>query len=158
MSDNRMDEDFINNAGKAMLVQEHQKTAVSNQLSQIDISMKNLAELNSSNLDDLDVLLMEAELLCQQQNIDPFAFTIDDFELGLELTTLSAEEKLSIKVDRLEMLEIVTIGDNCEWEEYLNNIEAYAEKNQVDLSQDPFKDLMTGSERAELSERIKLIT
>lgn len=155
MSDNRIDEEFLNSAGKVMLVQEHQKSAVSNQLSQIDISMKSLSELNSSNLDDLDVLLMEAELLCQQQNIDPLTFTMDDFELGLQLTTLSAEEKSSIKVDRLEMLEIVTIGDNCEWEEYLNNIEAYAEKNQVDLSQDPFKDLMTGSERAELSERIQ---
>ncbi|MBC3898518.1 hypothetical protein GH811_02660 [Acetobacterium malicum] len=155
MSDNRMDDEFLNSAGKVMLVQEHQKNAVNNQLSQIDISMKNLSELNSSNLNDLDVLLMEAERLCQQQNIDPLVFTMDDLELGIELTNLSAEEKSSIKIDPLEMLEIVTIGDNCEWDEYLNNIEAYAEKNQVDLSQDPFKGLMTGSERAELSERIQ---
>ncbi|MBC3887446.1 hypothetical protein GH810_03895 [Acetobacterium paludosum] len=155
MSDKRIDEEFINNAGKVLLVQKHQKTDVNNQLSQINISLEHLSELNSNNLENLDVILMEAELLCQQQNIEPLAFTMEDFEFGFELTALSAKEKSSIQVDQLEMLETVAVDDNCEWEEYLNNIEVYAEKNDIDLSRDPFENLMTGSERTQLSERIQ---
>ncbi|MGV8907032.1 MAG: hypothetical protein ACOH15_10560 [Acetobacterium sp.] len=138
MSEKRMDKEFINNVGKVILVQEHQKTDVNNQLLQVNVSLEHLSELNSNNLKDLDVLLMEAELLCQQQNIEPLAFTMDDFEFGLELTTLSAKEKSNIQVDQLEMLEIVVVGDNCEWDEYLKNIEVYAEKNDIDLSRGPF--------------------
>ncbi len=155
MSDKRIDEELINNAGKVLLVQEHQKTEVDNQLSQINVSLEHLSELNSNNLKNLDDLLMEAELLCQQQNIEPLAFTMEDLEFGLELTALTAKEKASIQVDQLEMLETVAIGDNCEWDEYLENIEVYAEKNDIDLSRDPFEYLMTGSERAQLSERIQ---
>lgn len=137
------------------LVQEHQKTEVDNQLSQINVSLEHLSELNSNNLKNLDDLLMEAELLCQQQNIEPQAFTMEDFEFGLELTALSTKEKASIQVDQLEMLETVAVGENCEWDEYLKNIEVYAKKNDIDLSRDPFEHLMTGSERAQLSERIQ---
>ena len=155
MSDKRIDEEFINNAGKVILVQEHQKTGVYNQLSHINVSLEHLSVLNSNNLKNLDDLLIEAELLCQQQNIEPLAFTIEDFEFGLELTALSTEEKSSIHVDQLEMLETVAVGEDCEWDEYLNNIVDYAEKNDLDLSRDPFEHLMTGTERAQLSERVQ---
>lgn len=153
--DDRKDETFMNSAGKAMLIQKHQKNEINEQLSKINHGMENLSELNSNNLDNLDALLMQAEQLCQEQNIDPDAFTIEDLEFGLGLSELSEEEKSGVEVDRLEMLETVSIGDNGEWDEYLINIELYAEKNNIDLSRDPFEELMTVSERAELGERVR---
>ena len=144
-------DELLEQAGKAMLVQNHQGQAIENQLSKIQSSLNNLSEINTNNIDDLDLLIMQAELLCEQQGIDG-----SDYESHIEeIVSLTEEEKSQIQVGNLEMLSTVGSNDNISWQEYMYNISQYAEKNNIDFSKDPFESLMTESEKSEIGKRIR---
>jgi hypothetical protein len=148
-------DELINNAGNAMKIQKHQQQAVQNQLASIGKSIDHLSDINQKNADDLDDLLLQAELLCLQQGMNTSLITEDDRNLGIELSSLTEEEKASIQFEQLKMLDTVDADEDVSWDDYLNNIQEYAEKHQIDLDRDPFEDLMTSAERAEISERIR---
>lgn len=151
MSKKDICDELLEEAGKAMLVQKHQGQAIENQLSKIQSSLNNLSEININNLDNLDLLIMQAELLCEQRGIDT-----SNYESHIEeIVTLTEEEKLQIRFESLEMLSTVGSNDNISWEEYMVSISQYAEKNNIDFSKDPFESLMTEWERAELGKRIR---
>ena len=40
-------------------------------------------------------------------------------------------------------------------EEYINNINEYADRNNVDFSKDPFENLMTDRQKADITKRIR---
>lgn len=144
-------DELLEQAGKAMLVQNHQGQAIENQLSRIQSSLNNLSEININNIDDLDSLIMQAELLCEQQGMD-----LSDYESHIEeIASLTEEEKSQIQVGSLEMLSTVGSNDNISWQEYMDNISQYAEKNNIDFSKDPFESLMTESEKSEIGKRIR---
>ena len=145
----------LNKAGKAMLVQKHQKFSVEGQLGKIESSLEDLSKMNTQNLDTLDSLLLQAESLSARQGIEPTSILQEDINNGLELMALTEEEKSNMNVPQFDMLDTVEVSDDISWDEYLNNIETYAEKNDIDLSRDPFEDLMTESERAKIAERIR---
>ena len=151
MSEKYIDDKLLEEAGQAMLAQKHQQQGIENQLSKIQASLNNLTEINDDNLDNLDLLIMQAEALCEQQGLN-----INNYESNTkEIVTLTEEEKLQIQVENIEMLSTVTINDNISWEEYISNIKEYAEKNNIDFSKDPFEDLMTEAEKAEIGRKIK---
>lgn len=124
MSEKYIDDELLEQAGQVMLVQKHQEQDIEKQLSKIQVSLNNLSGINDDNLDNLDLLIMQAEALCQQQGL-----YINNYGSNTkEIVTLTEEEKLQIKVENLEMLSTVTINDNISWEEYISNIKKYAEK------------------------------
>lgn len=150
MSKKNIRDELLKQAGKAMLVQKHQGQAVENQLYKIQSSLDSLSEINIDNMDNLDLLIKQAELLCEQEGIDPSNYE----RYTEEVVKLTEEEKLQIQVEKLEML--TTIGtNNISWQEYMSNIGKYAEKNNIDFSKDPFESLITESERAEIGKRIR---
>lgn len=151
MSPKYKDDELLEQAGQAMLAQKYQKQDIEKQLGKIQTSLNNLSEINDDNLDNLDLLIMQAEALCQQQGLN-----INNYENNTkEIVTLTEDEKLQIQVENIEMLSTVTINDNISWEEYMSNIKQYAEKNNIDFSRDPFEDLMTEAEKAEIGKKIK---
>ncbi|MFD3447116.1 hypothetical protein ACFDTO_21175 [Microbacteriaceae bacterium 4G12] len=151
MSKKDICDELLEQARKAMLVQKHQGQAIDNQLSKIQSSLHNLSEINADNLDNLDLLMMQAELLCEQQGIDT-----SNYESHIEeIVTLTEEEKSQIQVGNLEMLSTVGSNNHMSWQEYMSNISHYAEKNNLDFSKDPFESLMTEAEKAEIGNRIK---
>lgn len=151
MSPKYIDDELLKQSGQAMLVQKHQEQDIEKQLSKIQVSLNNLSGINDDNLDNLDLLIMQAEALCQQQGLD-----INNYESNTkEIVTLTEEEKLQIQVENIEMLSTVTINDNISWEGYMSNIKQYAEKNNIDFSRDPFEALMTEAEKAEIGKKIK---
>ena len=150
----QINDQILTNAGKAMEVQKHQQNLVKTQLGKIDQSLDTLSKINSQNDLDLDKLIRQAELLSQQQGIESDSITLADMEEGRKFTTLTEEEIESIQVNPLDLLDTVDVEDRS-WEDYLANIEQYAEKHQMNLSGDPFERLMTSTERAEISERIR---
>lgn len=151
MPQKHIKDEVLQQAAKSMLVQKHQGQAVEKQLGKINSSLNDLSEINNKNLDELDLLLMQAELLCQEQGLDTNNYKdyINDIDL------LSEEEKSQIKVDKLEMLSVVGVSHNISWEEYMNNINSYAEKNKINFSKDPFENLMTEAEKSEIGKRIR---
>ncbi|WP_300379458.1 hypothetical protein [Clostridium sp.] len=151
MSEKYIDDDLLKQAGQAMSGQKYQEQAIENQLNKIQGSLNNLSEINNDNLDNIDLLIMQAEALCQKQGLN----TNNYESYTKEIVTLTEEERLQLQVENLEMLSTVTINDNISWEEYISNIKEYAEKNNIDFSRDPFEDLMTEVEKAEIGKKIK---
>lgn len=142
---------LLGEAGKSMLVQKHQREAVGKQLGKIQSSIDDLSQINSKNLDDLDLLIKQAEMLCETQGLD-----INDYEeCSDDIVRLTDEEKSQIKFDKLEMISKVGVDDDISWEEYMNNISNYAINNNIDLLKDPFANLMSESEKSEIAKRIR---
>lgn len=154
MSDN-IDDSTIDEAGKALAVQAHQRETVENQLVKTSKTLDTLAEINDKNLSDLDALLLQAERLCSQRGLDTAEISQSDMELGMNIIALSDEEKDTIEVPYFDIISTVAVKDNISWEQYLTNVECYAEKNGIDLSKDPFDTLLTASEQEEIAERIR---
>lgn len=111
-----------------------------------------MSEINSSNLEDLDALLAQAEMLCEEQGID--LSNIDD-TIGENLVILSEEEKSNIKIKQLKLLSTIDDSHDISWEEYISNVNRYAEEHKIDFSKDPFERLMCESEKIEITKRIK---
>jgi hypothetical protein len=55
---------MINDAGKALLAQKNQMESAERQLVKASEAISNLGKLNDDNLSELDKLLLQAEQLC----------------------------------------------------------------------------------------------
>lgn len=146
--------DMLNEAGKAMFVQQNQRNGVQNQLDNIQKEINNLSDINDSNLDELNSLLSMAELICNEQGIDVSKNDCSE-ELQSELYELTEEERNNMKVNTLSMLETIRVDDNTSWKEYISDIEEYAFNNDLDVSKDPFDSLLTENQKHKIRERIK---
>ena len=155
MAKNEIGNELLKQAGQSLMAQNHQRDLVENQLFNIESTLQDLSLLNFENLDNLDELILQAESLFQKQEINMNLVTQDDIDYGLKLIELTEKEKSSIKVIELETIDTINVNDDISWDEYLENLDNYSEKNNIDLTQDPFESLMTAVERAEISERIR---
>lgn len=144
-------DELLEQAGKAMLVQKHQEQAIGNQVSKFQSAINSLSEINMDNSNNLDLLIQQAELLCEQKGI-----AANNYENPIEkIAALTEEEKSLIYVENLEMISIIGNNDNISWQDYMARIEKYAEVHKIDFTKDPFESLMTEAEKLELSKRIK---
>lgn len=150
--------EFLIQAEKAVVIQRHQQNAVEGQIAKIQGVANELASINDSNLSELDRLLDEAEALCELHGIDSSNETLDEAsEINeiLKLIELTEGELEDIKRKPLDEVESIKVREAGTWEEYLADITAYAEKNEIDFSQDMLKQVMTTSERQAVSQQIR---
>lgn len=155
MSNEKIDDKLMNDAGKALIVQSHQREAMENQLTKVSNVLSDLDKLNNSNLEMLDALLLQAENLCKQNGINTDDATQEDIEVGNNLITLSEDEVPKIDLPYFDQLEQIATDDTISWNEYLTNVSVYAEKNGINLARDPFESLMTASEKEKIAKRIR---
>lgn len=147
--------DALYEAGRVMLVQDNQQKQVQDSLAGLQSGIDKLSNINDGNLDDLDSLLKMAESMSLDRGID-----IDNVDYNMnneefDLCKLTQEEKDSIKAVEFKNIDTVEINDETSWDEYINNVERYALENNVDLSKDPFENLLSQEQKREISERIK---
>ncbi len=151
MSEQHNGDKLIKQAAQAMLVQKHQGQAIENQLGKIQSSLADLSDVNNDNLDNLDLLIAQAELLCKENGLG-----INNYkEYTGDIAELTKEEKSKISVNKLEMIDVVGCNDDISWEEYMNNINSYAKRNNIDFSKDPFDNLMTEAEKDDIGKRLR---
>lgn len=154
MSDN-IDNKKMDEAGKSLLAQRKQMENAERQLVKASHAISNLEVLNDDNLSEIDKLLMQAEMLCSAQGIDTSQISEKHIKMGEKLVELSEEEKADIKVPAFEELVTIAIDDTTSWDEYLSNIDKFALKNNIDLTVDPFENLLSQAQKAEIVERIR---
>lgn len=151
MPEKYVGDEVIQQAGKAMLVQKQQGQVVANQVCKIQSSLNELSDINCNNLDKLDWLIMQAESLCEERGLNS-----NNYEEYIgDIVSLTEEEKSQIKVNSLEMIDVVGVSDDISWEQYINNINYYAERNNIDFSKDPFENLMSEAEKSEIGKRMR---
>ena len=73
--------DMLNEAGKAILIQDNQQKKIQSALGDLQTGIDKLSNVNDENLDDLDLLLEMAESMCLDHGIDinNINYDIDNF-------------------------------------------------------------------------------
>jgi hypothetical protein len=138
----------------ALIVQKHQLTSAQAQLGQLDSVLATLNTEQQSNQELLDNLIAQAEAALDTQEI---VFEFEEHETFLvESSLFILPEEASISAELLPHLDSVDVSDSSDWSDYLDRLEHYATRHNVSLSEDPFRELLTPTQRIELEKRIKL--
>lgn len=147
-----MNEDYLKNEGNALKVQKHQLNQSENKLAEIDNILSNMQSKQKEDDFLLDDMLSNMEVLIETTddtiNTD-FQDNILNIEKQLEVTIKSNDLTIVSELDQ------VNFDENISWEEYINSVEKYGFKHNLNLKDDPFKSLMTISQQVELQKKIK---
>ena len=139
----------------AMLVQKHQLNQAENQVGMLGTTLdtiQNRLEQNGSCLDDM---LETMQGLLAQQGIlaDDYDYEVHTEEV--EEFLFISEEEIELCTPQLSLIDTIDFDESMSWDEYINSVEAFAQKNNINLVDDPFRRLMTDTQRSQLEKRIK---
>jgi hypothetical protein len=148
-----MKKDNLKDEGNALRVQKHQLNNSENKLSEIDNILSNIQKEQSNNDDMLNNLLNDMETLLSTNNT-----MVDDEIVKFNLQSLEQElqiETEDLNVSFVSQIDKIDIDDTINWEDYINSVDNYAIKHNINLTEDPFKHLMTKSQQVKLQKKIK---
>ena len=145
----------IDNFGKALLAQKHQREASQQQLDLVNSGLKRLESINDENLSELDRLIMQAEILCEEGSLEAVCTEQDEKKFIYDFVDLTKEEKDSIVVPSFGEVLAIEIDEGASWNEYLKQVHKYAASTKLDLMKDPFDELLSATEKEEIQKRIK---
>lgn len=152
--------DLVDEQAYSLVMQDLQLSSAQAKLGQIDGVMN---QLNS----DLDKILLET-----QDSLNNSEFLIGEVERELlefsivhdeEIIFIVEEEKVAEEIfpiqkssyTPLSLLETITFSKDNSWSDYQRTLKDFQEHNGIYVSEDPFMDLMTPSQKVALQKRIK---
>lgn len=150
----------ITQQANAMLVQKHLVRKSETKIGELS---NELAKLKSEQ-DQVDDLIGEAySLLDSLENSDnkKFLSLSEEFFADFDEDFYFIDNEGYVLEDRprkyhqIEQLELVDYDSNEDWDNLYSVYEQYASKNDIDLSDDPFKKLMTESQLVEFEKMVK---
>lgn len=147
-----VDKTFIDEVAKTYLVRKKQTDKVDKALNNIHEGLDALNEKNRNNNDELDKLLSEAMKLCNGNEISLNELSKEDQEKAENMIALNSDDLRKIEIPYYEMIETIDVG--ADWKQYFNNVQHYAENNDIDLSKNPFDELLTEQEKNEIGQMI----
>ena len=147
------DKDYKDEVAASFLVQKEQRKSIDGRLDELQGDLSDLSDLNRSNSDELDSLLASTMELAANSDIPLPQDDEEIHRIAEEMVSLSDEERKEIEVPEYEMLDIVDADGD--WNSYYSNVCAYADRHGIDLSKDPFDELMTQTEKNEIAQRIR---
>lgn len=148
-----VDKTFIDEVAKTYLVRKKQTDKVDKALNNIHEGLDALNEKNRNNNDELDKLLSEAMKLCNGNGISLNELSKEDQEKAENMIALNSDDLRKIEIPYYEMIETIDVG--ADWKQYFNNVQHYAENNDIDLSKNPFDELLTEQEKNEIGQMIR---
>ncbi len=139
----------------ALVVQQHQLAAAGVQASRIGLALDQLEQAQQNNDALLDQMLTQVESLLHHGEA-----AIDiDADMGRVIYTdvlIDPELPPAISVIRpLGLLDTIDVDRHADWATYLQQVQAYAGRNGIDLTEDPFNKLMSDTQRIALEKRIR---
>ncbi len=139
--------------GNALKVQKHQLKEADDKVSEIDSLLSSILNEQSDSDRLLDSMVAEMEGLVSDTTAEVsqtvFNETLESIEKDLNSAGSNVTIPIVSKIDHIEL------DDDSSWSDYLNMIEDYGFKNNLNLKEDPFQHLMTKSQQVELQKRIK---
>ena len=145
-----MKEKHLVDEANAVIVQKHQVSTVTNKLNEINNNLDDIKKSQSES----DVLL--DELMGQMQEL--LENTDENSMIYSNLETVEKElncEPICTKITIIDPLEQIDFSKSMSWLDYLNSVDEYAKKYNLNLANDPFKNLMSKIQILELQKRIK---
>ena len=152
--------DLVDEQAYSLVMQDLQLSSAQAKLGQIDGAMN---QLNS----DLDKILLET-----QDSLNNSEFLIEYVEKELLEFSIIHDEEVIFFVEEekvveeifpiqkstytpLSLLETITLSKDNSWSDYQRTLKDFQEHNGIYVSEDPFMDLMTSSQKIALQKRIK---
>ncbi|GEK90993.1 hypothetical protein [Alkalibacterium kapii] len=150
-----MDKNKIDELGKTQLIQKHQSNSIEDQVVKVSKAINDLKSTNEDNISELDKLIHHAESLFEVQGNDIDEVSMDDVKIEEVITELTSEEKKRIDLPRFRVLNIIEVKDDESWDSYMEAVHSYAADNHVDLTKNPFDELLTQREKLDLKMRVR---
>ncbi|QIC64406.1 hypothetical protein [Acinetobacter schindleri] len=152
--------DLVDEQAYSLVMQDLQLSSAQAKLGQIDGVMN---QLNS----DLDKILLET-----QDALTNSEFLVGDVERELLDFSIVHDEEIIFVVEEekeveeifqipestythLSLLDTITLSKDDSWSDYQRSLKDFQERNGIYVSEDPFNDLMTYSQKIALQKRIK---
>lgn len=143
-----MNKKYFEDEAKSVIVQKHQLDKALKKAVELNVVSNKLSLSQKQDSDTLD------ELLLQMQNITNSTKDLEICPQNFELSTLD-ESVNKNDIEFIDTIEQIDFNKNISWSEYVKSVEEYAKKNEINLKDDPFRNLMSNSQLLELQKRIK---
>ncbi|EGT3628442.1 hypothetical protein FAP94_18970 [Morganella morganii] len=137
-----------------MLVQKHQLDSADYKISELDAALNALLGVQEGNEQTLDSMLADMEALLAESGV---CFDAQTTEISSDVLDYVNDGPPSnrFKVSQITLLDAPAFDEDISWDSYVNNVEMYASKHNIDLQHDPFNRLLTPTQRISLEKRIK---
>lgn len=155
--------DLLNEQAYSLIMQDHQLSSAQAKLGQTD------SVTNQLNIDLAQMLSETDQLILDSTNVlenlendfleialtsdeDTFFAIEDDSELLYELETSSAPIN---KYKSVSLIDTFEFSNDLTWDQYQSKLREFQNRANIIISDDPFKDLMSASQKIALEKRIK---
>ena len=147
-----MDSELLKNAGRAMKVQQNQVMSAEEQASQVKMVMSELQKINDANIDRLDMLIAQAETLCDMQGVN-----IGNLSLAEKI---EGQKRAGVKIyepfeENVIIRRTDTIDFSSDWRDYMCAVNDYASNHSINLVTDPYESLLSQLQKDVLMKRVK---
>ena len=154
---NSKDEDDAQHLQAQVLrLQQHQLNSAQLHVGKASNTLDALARAQARHESQLDELLRIAEALASS----PLSTVEGPASKGIEITSIEQvlvveSEAESTSIALLEQIDYIDILKGSTWDDYVGRARQFADRNAIDLKEDPYRHLMTDSQRIALEKRIK---
>lgn len=140
-------------AAEALLVQQQQQRAAADSLRALAKGVDDLRQIRSENFAVMQKLHARLDALMSEVSSESgFNTAVTDPELTAIL--LSAEHSAQTQTPRFPRIDLLESLDEADWRSYMASVRRYAQRNGLDLTGDPFSQLMTDAQRIAIEKRI----
>ncbi|WP_052245772.1 hypothetical protein [Sporosarcina sp. ZBG7A] len=141
----KLSQKTMRDSGKILVAQQHMLTNANRVIDRAQADIQQLSSLNDAHSQSLDELLAMAERFTFNGQLD---------------AEMNAFQPASLEFEKLpegdtERIDTIDLNDVDSWEAYLAATDAYIQRHDVVLQADPFRQLMTDREQAELKRTIQ---
>lgn len=144
---------YLHNQAQALLTQRYQLDQSSIHLNKMQGALDTLHQDQHRNNGLLDSLLAQAQSVVSGQEVVFVASDHETMQFECEVLATLPDNKEMLKP--LEMLDIIDIDDETDWLDCLAQFDSYAARQGLKRVEDPFRNLMSDSQRIVLEKRIQ---
>ena len=139
----------------AMLVQKHQLEQSEDKLSELDAALSILQQSQETNDSALDRMLNDMQGILSNCGIEFDPNENSFISLEVEEYVSNTFEQIEPVVDEISVIQGIDFNRDVDWQQYMSSVESYSKNNGIDLTVDPFKTLMTPTQRVAFEKRVK---
>ncbi|MBD5167005.1 MAG: hypothetical protein HDT12_04435 [Helicobacter sp.] len=153
-----MGKNFLKDESNALLVQKHQLQKTHGKLVEINSTLDLLLEKQKNDIENVDKFISNMDVLLEEIGYNKKCVLSEDEEkrylvaLQAELDSMPSEVE---SVRLIDELDVVDFDETMSFSDYIDSFEAYAQRNGLDLTRDPFDSLMSKTQQIELQKRIR---
>lgn len=150
------EDESLYDQARVLGIQKHQLKGADSKLGEINQTVDSLSDLQDTAREELDELLARANSLMNGDGT-VVVFEDDQFEEdGVEMELVGEAVSGDVVLpSRIAPLDMVDVDSDSDWDDFLTQVEQYAERQGIKFDQDPFKSLMSDSQRIALEKRIR---